>query len=1306
MSSLFKLSIKGIRSFEPENEETIQFGFPLTLICGQNGCGKTTIIECLKYVTTGDLPPNSKGGAFVNDPSISGRPVVTGQIKLAFRNANGKSMISTRTVSLTRKQARGGVFTNTFKTLEGQLATIDKGNKVSISTKNAELDTQTPIYLGASPAILDYVIFCHQDESLWPLSEASVLKKRFDDIFEASKFTKVLENLKTIKKDMGVDIKLIEQSVKHLKIDKSRAKKIEDKLAEMNNSVEQFTEDISEINLKIEAKEKEAEELFASNQEFQRVLSDFESLKLKKRSLQENIERTKGSIELLKDTDEELLDQQTNFGAITEEKESQIKALQISNSELNQELKNKTAEYNELIRLEGSLKAKETQYEENLESLREIIESNQDNLDFKSSGDIASDIVKYKSKLEQAHKATKSEFKKISNDFQSVETEIQKSLQEVLDSITREEQHQEYCSNDIQSSKKKLASLKSRVEIANSDESELELKRADLESSTTKLDEKKGNNEIRKLDTRIQDNKDTLSKLEFEVEEIAKKIGTSNKQSDVRTRITLLEESLVTKNKYLQDAVSATSVLFKKNTREDLVMDTCETVLDKTLTEVVKEFEKQQKKVVEISGESESTSALIRSSESSKKQYEKNIAELKEKILKVIEEGEIDSYESVVEDLEESYRNVMEDVNTSEVTRQFNITAISIAEKEKHCLLCKRSFDTTALKKFVDELQRSVKQDKIKETEDQAKEIRTELDSVKSINSFVLTYRDSLKQLKEIESTLEKLNSTWEEQKFDLDTEQESLEELRIKRDECTTLKKPLGDIIRLRGEIKGLETQMSELQEEIEGFGTAVLSISELQKLSQSKSSQIKTLREAINDDSEAKFDLQREIQRSENKVKDIKLAISTLERSLADITNLKTTINEVESNISSLESKFTDIKSSLASLYEKRDLNSKELADIRSSNLSILEEKKSILDGITDRLDKFNVLAVAVKEFETKDLARVQENAEAVAKVKEFMETFQKDISNTNENIRELEKAVADSARIQHNIIANIDYRGQLRKLEETENDIQALDISNAQFRKEEYHEKSRKLRQETTDLTSEHAGKIGEVKQIKDQIRTLQKELATDYKNVNENYHEEWIKLQTNLLVSNDIQTYSKALDNAIMKYHSIKMEDINRILGELWSQTYKGSDISTIAIKSDVNLQAKGNRSYNYRVVMYKNSNELDMRGRCSAGQKVLASILIRLALAECFGINCGIIALDEPTTNLDHENSESLAEALNNIIEYRKSQRNFQLIVITHDENFLTHINGGKFTDHFYRVQRDEQQNSRIYSLPISKIQED
>lgn len=59
-------------------------------------------------------------------------------------------------------------------------------------------------------------------------------------------------------------------------------------------------------------------------------------------------------------------------------------------------------------------------------------------------------------------------------------------------------------------------------------------------------------------------------------------------------------------------------------------------------------------------------------------------------------------------------------------------------------------------------------------------------------------------------------------------------------------------------------------------------------------------------------------------------------------------------------------------------------------------------------------------------------------------------------------------------------------------------------------------------------------------------------------------------------------------------------------------------------------------------MTKNNNrnvKIDMKGRCSAGQRVLACIVIRLALAETFGVKCGTLALDEPTVNLDYRNKK-------------------------------------------------------------------
>ena len=52
-------------------------------------------------------------------------------------------------------------------------------------------------------------------------------------------------------------------------------------------------------------------------------------------------------------------------------------------------------------------------------------------------------------------------------------------------------------------------------------------------------------------------------------------------------------------------------------------------------------------------------------------------------------------------------------------------------------------------------------------------------------------------------------------------------------------------------------------------------------------------------------------------------------------------------------------------------------------------------------------------------------------------------------------------------------------------------------------------------------------------------------------------------------------------AIMKYHGLKMEEINRIIEELWKRTYQGTDVDTILIRSD-NETSQGNRSYNYRV----------------------------------------------------------------------------------------------------------------------------
>lgn len=61
------------------------------------------------------------------------------------------------------------------------------GEKVSLSSKCADMDGEMISSLGVSKPVLNHVIFCHQEESNWPLSEGKALKEKFDAIFAATK---------------------------------------------------------------------------------------------------------------------------------------------------------------------------------------------------------------------------------------------------------------------------------------------------------------------------------------------------------------------------------------------------------------------------------------------------------------------------------------------------------------------------------------------------------------------------------------------------------------------------------------------------------------------------------------------------------------------------------------------------------------------------------------------------------------------------------------------------------------------------------------------------------------------------------------------------------------------------------------------------------------------------------------------------------------------------------------------------------------------------------------------------------------
>ncbi len=97
MSEIIKMSISGIRSYQNTATQYIEFVKPLTMILGANGSGKTSIIECLKVMTCGELPSSSgQGKNFVSDPVLTNSGETRANIKLMFKAVNGKNILASR----------------------------------------------------------------------------------------------------------------------------------------------------------------------------------------------------------------------------------------------------------------------------------------------------------------------------------------------------------------------------------------------------------------------------------------------------------------------------------------------------------------------------------------------------------------------------------------------------------------------------------------------------------------------------------------------------------------------------------------------------------------------------------------------------------------------------------------------------------------------------------------------------------------------------------------------------------------------------------------------------------------------------------------------------------------------------------------------------------------------------------------------------------------------------------------------------------------------------------------------------------
>ncbi|OTB17283.1 hypothetical protein K445DRAFT_57384 [Daldinia sp. EC12] len=1306
MSKIDKLSISGVRSFSHLTRETIQFNTPLTLIVGYNGSGKTTIIECLKYATTGELPPNSKGGAFIHDPKLCGEREVLAQVKLKFKVPPDTTYVVTRSLQLTVKKT-----TRSQKTLEGTLLTDHGGEKTSTSSRVINLDTAVPTSLGVAPAILDAVIFCHQDESLWPMSEPSALKKRFDEIFEAMKYTKAIDNLKMLKKKQGEDLAKYKIMEGQDKINKEKADKCEKQSRALFEEIEKLRKECERMEEEKNEADRNAVEMHREANSFLNIVNDLKSNQRELGYLEQKLDETKSRMtemdepdEWLQDTLAQYEDRVARLEQELKENIEQFRQYQKDHSKTSDEVKEKLAE-------QGMHQSDKAKYERQLAlRIEHIHQAAQSHSIRGFDGDLDDRKVQaFQERIQTLLADKKREFENLQSENADELEKKRAAIGDLENQKARHTQNRIFARQAIGKIEKRIATLQNDLNAVEVDEGSKALLDASFKDVEQRLGQATQELQKADFDTRLQQEESKLQQLEVENNRLKLELMESTKLLADRAQLDVRKMELADKKRKLDTLTSTWSDKISSMVSSLWEPSTINREFQNALQLKTQAYDEAVRKRDDTVQQLKQVQYTLSSSQATARKHNEEMERCKSAVLNALKaadstvEPSVDKLPQETERLEEEILTLEKDLALFEHFKEYYLECQKVLNKHNRCRLCDRTFvDVNEKSRLVKKIKEALGENKKEEMQTELAECEELLGNLRAVRPQSETYTRLMSEKGDIDREIRVAKEREEALVQSVEEMDEVVRGRLEEKQDLESMSKTVHSISQTHKEIEEAEAQVESIMSQQQSSG-AVRSTHEIHELQDKCAEQMKGVKHncsQISGDRQRMRDLisSLELERSRlsNRINDASRQLERkkyfqdqIQAQKDDMNKQKEVIQEADKEIGLIEPEISKAKTIRDDTQQRGRAKEKKAAEERDGLAASVNKLKLVSNDIQDYLDRGGPALLAANERQIQSLDKVIKRIET-------------DMNELTARTNKIKEEVSNSELRKKNIVDNLTYRKTLRDIEKFKRNIEELESRNANEDYERLDAEAKHWESRSHMLNANISSIKGTMMSKDGELERLIAEWETDYKMAKEKYRETHIKVETTKAVIEDLGKYGTALSNAIMRYHALKMEEVNRIAGELWQSTYQGTDIDTILIKSDSEV-ATGRSSYNYRVCMVKQDTEMDMRGRCSAGQKVLASIIIRLALAESFGIGCGLIALDEPTTNLDRDNIRSLAQSLHAIIKARKAQANFQLIVITHDEEFLRHMRCSDFCDYFYRVKRDDKQNSVIERESISTV---
>ncbi|KAJ9116892.1 hypothetical protein QFC22_004549 [Naganishia vaughanmartiniae] len=1244
---------------------------------------------------------------------MAGEKEVKAQVRLRFWNVKRERMVATRNLQVTVKKA-GGL---TMKTLEGILSKVDgvdTGDKRNaISTKCAEMDAEVPRLMGVSTAILDNVIFCHQEESNWPLSEPSALKKKFDDIFEASKFTKALDHIKSLRKERMAELKVDGERLNFLKQDRDKADNLKKELERHRTDLGRKETESERLTQRHEELTKANAEFYQSSTKFTEIFEKAQALSDKKEMYESNRNNLKKHIKtLMTESDADLRSMMQNFTKDKQEIESKIKDKRQQLEELERDHRTVRGRHSKESQRLGELTANRKRYDRNANERDDIIRilASQHNISGFNGKLSRERVDEFTAILRE--KVTRSR-----EECGTIEAEWKASDNTLHEEINKLKSEQQSNSSLREDRRKQLHAIKTQMRLAESETEsyntiEFDIKKIeqDIQVLSDRIATTEREIEDAKYEDKIKRLGVDLRQLEATKEEINSEYRAMQKHAEARANLSAARSNLLKVQTRIQEAVQNHGVKYLEVTGETLdpnnmddplltAQRSCEIERDSLSREKQSLLEQRNRWESDIAITKENIERLEMEASRTKKELQTfrndhldftNSNDLNVVMAEV--QGEIATVKALLGE-----GDLPNEITFFEHVQQ-------TAEKENKCLGCDRHFKKSEEAAFKRYLKETFK--KLKAAQDIPK-LETELVQWQTVESRLrdfITRMDSMRlsSQKAIPEDKQKIRE-WEAKIQTTAKQIEAIEtrdgRVQTKAREVSNLKAYAAVVSRDVAEAEDLKQQITSTERGLEGTGST--------KTTEEVQTQMAETDKQIKSKNEERLRVMAERDQLSNRQITDESNLSAKKLSLLEAKNRQASRKQAEGKIEEYKKETKRLNEDIQDLEHKANSYEKPLrlfeAELRENKVKYgrdLLEARLQLDGYVKGVADLKQITDDMKRYEDANGDQLLEDSEKlVRELDRQIAKLDSDISELQQDITSLREDLSNSDQRAQNIDNNISYRQAEHKIEQLKEEIDQIDLEEAARAKQQFDTKYQRAERERTETYGKLQQTVGEISQMKEQARRMQKQLDTDYKNIHGEYIDCLVKWKTGDMANRDLEKYAKALDNGerVVLYHTLKLAEVNKTLDEHWREVYSGTDIDSIQIVSENDAGNTGTRkSYNYRLVMRKGDQSLDMRGRCSAGQKVLASILVRLALADSFAQQCGVLALDEPTTNLDVDNITALAGALANLIDRMKHLKNFQLIVITHDESFLQRLAGNSSSfEYYWRVSRNADQKSIV-----------